>query len=93
MSKVVNLTPAILRRIINEEKKKLAKKLQSADPTLEKEAKKTRVVGPDEMADTLAKKVEHYKELQAEAAALAKRLSKINESRQQLRGEILEGIE
>ena len=95
MSKVVNLTPAILRRIISEEKKKLTKR--SKKPTGKsqetgKVAKQTREVEAKDMAHTLAKEVEHYKDLNEEAARLANSLSEINEIRQQLRQRILEQI-
>jgi hypothetical protein len=44
------------------------------------------------MAKTLAAEVDHYKKLQAEAAILMKRLSAINEARQELRAQILEQL-
>lgn len=102
MSKIVNLTPAVLRRIIMEEKarvvkeKRASRKSKSAAhdmPADMKDAvKKTREVGPSELAGTLVKKVKHYENLQREAANLARRLSEINEARQELRADILEEI-
>ena len=95
MSKVVNLTPSILRRIISEEKKKLhknSKKPSGKSQETGKVAKQTREVEAKDMAHTLAKEVEHYKDLNEEAARLAKMLSELNETRQQLRNNILEQL-
>jgi hypothetical protein len=96
MARVVNLTPEILRRIIKEEKQKVARKSSkrpSGNPQdLEKAAKQTKEVEAKDMAHTLVKDVNHYKELQSEAARLARRLSEINEARQQIRAQILEQL-
>lgn len=98
MSNIVNLTPAILRRMISEEKKKLSKRARvlkkpSGTPQeVEKVAKQTREVEAKDMAHTLAKEVSHYKDLQNEAARLAVELSEINEARQQIRARILEQL-
>jgi CRISPR/Cas system-associated protein Csm6 len=94
MSKIVNLTPQILRAIIAEEKKKIAKKVRAkkAPDDLEKVAHQTREVEAKDMAHTLVKDVNHYKELQKEATRLAARLSEVNEARQEIRKHILEQL-
>jgi len=105
MSKVVNLTPALLRRIILEEKKKLADRKKSRKPApnrkgmpsgkpddLAKVAKGTKEVQASELANTIASKVDHMKNLQKESAELAHQLSEINEAVQKLRREIIENI-
>ena len=96
MARVVNLTPEILRRIIKEEKQKVArksaKKPSGKPQELERVAKQTKEVEAKDMAHTLVKDVNHYKELQREAARLARKLSEINEARQQIRAQILEQL-
>lgn len=96
MSRVVNLTPDVLRRIIAEEKKKILKSRKSAPSgkaeDVKKVAKQTREVEAKDMAHTLAKEVQHYKELQKEAAELVQRLSEVNEARQEIRAHILEQL-
>lgn len=104
MSKVVNLTPALLRRIILEEKKKLAERKKSKKPAgrkgmpsgkpaeVSKVAKGTKEVQASELANTIASKVDHMKNLQKESAELAQQLSEINEAVQKLRREIIENI-
>lgn len=96
MSRIVNLTPDVLRRMISEEKKKILKSRKTAPSgrieDVKKVAKQTREVEAKDMAHTLAKEVEHYKDLQKEAAELALRLSEINEARQEIRSRILEQL-
>jgi transposase len=101
MSKgIINLTPAILRKIINEERQRIQEKKQSkkknrlpgTPKSLKDAAKQTKEVGPTELAHTIAAEVDHYKALQAEAARLAKQLSEINEARQEIRAQILEKL-
>ena len=93
MPRIVNLTPQILRAIIAEEKKKVAKKMRAKkDDDLGRVARQTKEVEAKDMAHTLVKDVNHYKDLQKEAAHLAQRLSEINEIRQQIREKILEQL-
>ncbi len=98
MSRVVNLTPDILRRIIAEEKQKIVRekskkaKMTGRSQDLSKAAKETREVQASEMAHTLANEVQHYKDLQEAADRLAKKLSEVNEARQMIRSRILEQL-
>jgi len=97
MSRVLNLTPAILRAIIAEEKKKVSKqmakkKLSGKPGDVSAAAKQTREVQASEMASTLANEIDHYKQVQAESAEIANRLSELNEIRQQLRARIIEQL-
>ena len=97
MSRVINLTPQLLRQIIAEEKKKIAKKRVAKgapkQQDLEKVARQTKEVEAKDMAHTLVKDVNHYKELQKEAAKRARRLSEVNEARQEIRDQILEQLD
>ena len=98
MSRVVNLTPDILRRIIAEEKQKIVRekskkaKMTGRPRDLSKVAKETREAQASEMAHTLANEVQHYKDLQEAADRLAKKLSEVNEVRQMIRSRILEQL-
>ena len=99
---IINLTPALLRRIINEERQRIQEKRARASKKskrpsgvpddLKKTAKQTKQVDAKDMAHTIAAEVNHYKALQAEAARLAKQLSEINEERQEIRAQILEKL-
>ena len=103
---IINLPPALLRRIINEERQIIqekqarakrkaranGKRLSGVPDDLKKTAKQTKEVDAKDMAHTIAAEVNHYKALQAEAARLAKKLSEINEARQEIRAQILEKL-
>jgi len=103
---IINLTPALLRRIINEErqiiqekrvramkKAKSSGKRPSGMPNdLKKVAKQTKEVEAKNMAHTIASEVNHYKALKEEAARLAQQLSEINEASQEIRAQILEKL-
>jgi hypothetical protein len=103
---IINLTPALLRRIINEERqiiqekraiakrkaKASGKRLSGVPDDLKKTAKQTKEVDAKDMAHTIASEVNHYKALQKEAARLAQQLSEINEARQEIRAQILEKL-
>jgi len=95
MSRIVNLTPEILRRIINEEKQKIRSRRAAPSGKIEdvrKVAKQTPEVEAKDMAHTLAKEVQHYKDLQREVVELTRRLSELNEARQEIRAHILEQL-
>jgi len=96
--KTVTLTPALLRKIVLEEKRKLqqeaaAKTASDIDVDLADE------VDADEYADTLAAKKEHqpkmesirarYHKLVAEEKALRLRLQRITENKKVIRSRIL----
>jgi hypothetical protein len=103
---IINLTPALLRRIINEErqiiqeKRARAKRKAQANgkrpsgmpDDLKKTAKQTKEVEAKDMAHTIASEVNHYKALKEEAARLARQLSEINEASQEIRAQILEKL-
>lgn len=103
---VINLTPALLRRIINEEKQILDEKRARAkkkaraackSPSgipadISKTAKQTREVPAKDLASTVPEAVAHYKKLKETAARLAQQLSEINEASQELRAQILEQL-
>lgn len=106
MSNTVNLTPALLRRIINEERQiiqeKRARAKRKAKPggkspsgvpgDVNKVAKQTREIPANELANTVPAAVAHYKKLKEAAARLAQQLSEINEASQELRAQILEQL-
>jgi len=103
---IINLTPALLRRIINEERQIIQEKRARAKTKarangkrpsgmpddLKKTAKQTKEVEAKDMAHTIASEVNHYKALQKEAARLAQQLSEINEASQEIRAQILEKL-
>lgn len=75
--KTTQLTPSLLRKIIEEE---VAKFGDMED--VEKKAGETDEVEPDELADTLEKHIDMVKALKIEEGRLTKRLLKIREAKQ-----------
>jgi len=85
MSKRMKVTPALIKRLVAEEKAKLAN-AESLQETLETgvtepEKVKAEEVKADEMADTLAKDVDFVKALKIEEARLVKRLNTLREAK------------
>jgi len=85
MSKRMKVTPALIKRLVAEEKAKLAN-AESLQETLETgvtepEKVKAEEVEADEMADTLAKDVDFVKALKIEEARLVKRLNTLREAK------------
>jgi hypothetical protein len=85
MSKRMKVTPELIKRLVAEEKAKLAN-AESLQETLETgvtepEKVKAEEVEADEMADTLAKDVDFVKALKIEEARLVKRLNTLREAK------------
>lgn len=86
MSKRMKVTPALIKRLVAEEKAKLANAEQPLQETLETgvtepEKVKAEEVEADEMADTLTKDVDFVKALKIEEARLVKRLNTLREAK------------
>lgn len=91
MSKrVTKLTPALLRRLVMEEK---AKMLRESDPieagVTDPEKVKPEEVDADEQADTLAKDIDFLAALKIKENKLKFQLSKVNEAKSRLRARIV----
>jgi hypothetical protein len=80
MKKVVKLTNEHLRKLIAEE----AAKAKFDHETPEDQADAVKEVDADELADTLAKKVDMLKALKIEESRLQLRLKRIAEQKQRL---------
>lgn len=84
------LTPSILRKIILEEKEKL---MNEGDPFEDgiSDLKKVKAdeVEPEDLADTLAKEIDHIKALKIKEAKLEKELRVIKEAKNMLRKRVL----
>jgi hypothetical protein len=74
--KSVKLTPALLKRIIEEEVGKFG-----PEKDVEKKADDTEEVDADEIADSLDKHIDFMKALKIEEGRLTKRLARVQEAR------------
>jgi hypothetical protein len=77
MARVKRLTPSVLRKIINEEKKKI-------DGAREVKAK--------DMANTLSNKIDYLKALKIREAKLKRKLSKIINERKRVKTSIMKDL-
>ena len=87
------LTPAILRKIILEERENL---MIEGDPFEDgiSDLKKVKAdeVEPDDLADTLAKEIDHIKALKIKETKLTRELRVIKEAQNKLRKRVLERL-
>lgn len=79
MPKTVKMSPALMRRLIEEE----IQKFGEVEPT-EDRAEDVEEVDADELADSLANKIDYIKALKIEETRLTRRLAYIKEERARL---------
>ena len=82
MSKIKKLTPALLKKIVLEEKARIEKVLEANKPA-------TKEVDADKLATTLEKKVDYAKALKIREARMRKELGKVIKYRKALAQDIL----
>ena len=87
MNKPVQLTPHLLRSIIEEEVGKFGD-----EKDVEKVAKDTEETDADELADSPEKHIDFMKALKIEESRLVKRLNKVRETRQRVAKSLLTKI-
>jgi hypothetical protein len=89
--RVRKITPNFLKKVIMEEARKLRLETLETGVT-EPEKVKADEVEADEMADTLAKDIDHIKALKIHEARLVKKLKAIQEAKSKLRKRISKQI-
>lgn len=82
------LTPALLRRIIEEE---VSKNFGDMDAT-DAKAKETKETDADEYADALEKHIDYVKALKIEETRIVKRLAKIREAKSRVLKKIVNNV-
>ena len=83
-SKVITLTPKILKQMINEEMGKMK--------SVEKVAKEVPEVDAADYAETIAKDIDYIKALKIQEERLINKLNKVNEAKSKLRIRILKKL-
>jgi hypothetical protein len=87
------LTPGVLRRIILEERERL---INESDPLMagieDVEKVEAEEVDAEDLADTLAKEIDHIKALKIEESKLAKEVRAIREAQNILRKRVLKKL-
>ena len=87
MSRKVKLTPRLLRKIVLEERRKLAETLEQGEADSEKV--KADEVDADSLADTLENDVDYVKALKIAESRAIRKIKKIREARKKLRKKII----
>jgi hypothetical protein len=87
------LTPGVLRRIILEEKERL---LRESDPFMDGisdvEKVEAEEVEPEDLADTLAKEIDHIKALKIKESKLVNEVRAVREAQNILRKRVLKKL-
>ena len=91
MSRLVNLTPALLRKIVLEEKAKLMRE-STSDPIASGKEHASDLTVPevdaDDFADTLEKQIDYMKALKIHEARLTAKLKRIQEAKRRMRARV-----
>ena len=89
MARRKKLTPALLRRLVLQEKKKMMEVLETGEEDSEKAAAKTEEVPADDLADSIDQDIDWMKALKIKENKLKKRLKRIIEAKKKIRGRII----
>ena len=89
--RIRRLTPALLKRMVVVEKKRMLENLGDEVP-VEKAAKETEEVEADDLADSIEQDIDWMKALKIKENKLKKRLRRIAEAKKKLRGRIIRKI-
>ena len=92
MRKVSKLTPALLKKMVLREKRRIIEVLETGVEDVEKAAAKTDEVDADDQANTLAKDIDYVKALKIKEARLKKALKKIHETKTKLKKRIVRSL-
>lgn len=92
MPKITKLTPALLRKMIQEEKKSIKETLETGESDPVKAAEETEEVEAEDMANVLAKDIDHLKVLKIQEAKLRSKLAKVEKAKHLLRKRVIKNI-
>jgi hypothetical protein len=92
MARTTKLTPALLRRLVLQEKKKMMEVLETGEEDSVKAADKTSEVPADKLADSLEQDIDWMKALKIKEGKLKKRLKKVYEVKKHIRGRIIKKL-
>tara|TARA_B100000927_G_C16466284_1_gene469817 strand:- start:822 stop:1100 length:279 start_codon:yes stop_codon:yes gene_type:complete len=92
MSRAKKLTPAVIRRIIKEERQKLNETLELKLKHPSEAPKKTREVDATGYANTVAQCMDYYQMCKLKEAKLIQDLKKVQEVKRELKKRLLKNI-
>ena len=82
MAKKIKLTPALLRKLVMEEKKKIQESLEQGEESVEKVDAEE--VDADEFADSLEKDIDHIAALKIQESILKRKYAKVKAAKKRL---------
>lgn len=97
MSRLVNLTPALLRKIVLEEKARMLRETaSSSDPIVSGKDDPSDIsaeeIDADGFADTLAQQIDYMKALKIKEHKLTESLRKIQEEKRRVRNRVVKRL-
>jgi flagellar biosynthesis/type III secretory pathway M-ring protein FliF/YscJ len=92
MARIKKLTPAILKRMVLKERRKMLEVLETGEESVEKAATKTEEVPADDLADSIEQDINWIKALKIKENKLRKRLSRISEAKKKLRNRVIKKL-
>jgi len=86
MAKQIKLTPALLRKLVLQEKRKIQESLEQGEEEVEKvDAEET---DADEMADSIEKDIDFIKALKIQENILNRKMKKVQEAKKRLKSRL-----
>tara|TARA_Y100001970_G_C14150833_1_gene812610 strand:- start:1078 stop:1350 length:273 start_codon:yes stop_codon:yes gene_type:complete len=86
MAKQIKLTPALLRKLVLQEKRKIQESLEQGEEEVEKvDAEET---DADEMADSIEKDIDFIKALKIQENILNRKMKKVQEAKKRLKNRL-----
>lgn len=86
MAKQIKLTPALLRKLVLQEKRKIQESLEQGEEEVEKvDAEET---DADDLADSIEKDIDFIKALKIQENILNRKMKKIQEARKRLKSRL-----
>ena len=82
MAKRIKLTPALLRKLVIQEKKKIQESLEQGEENVDKV--KAEEVDADEYADSLEKDIDHIAVLKIQESILKRKYAKVQKAKKRL---------
>ena len=92
MAKVKKLTPALLKKLVLRERKKMMESLELGEESVEKAASKTEEVDADELAGSIEQDVDFIKALKIKESRLRNSLKRVTEVKRKLRARVIKRL-
>lgn len=93
MARRKKLTPAIIKKLVKEERKKLNETLELGLKNSADVYKKVPEIAAGKYANTLEKCINHYKACKIKEAKLRRQLKKIQETKRKLKAKLIKNLD